>query len=107
MLRYNPRAYRFGFKFGRELSKRDVNSTKEQGLLISCYKRANVALSLPLLSGEDYKRIAKFRCSILREFCARRNYADQAPQRLELVRLLMRADARSVFNGTLTAAVLS
>lgn len=66
-------------------------------------------LSFSLPAG-DYKRIAKFRCSILREFCAR-YYVNQATMSwITRERLLLHVDAArasaSVFNGTLTAAVL-
>lgn len=66
--------------------------------------------SLSPLSAGDYKRIAKFRCSILREFCAR-HYANQAAtswitRELLLLHIGAVRASSSVFNGTLTAAVL-
>lgn len=66
-------------------------------------------LSFPL-SARDYKRIAKFRCSILREFCARILRKPGCTSWITRERLLQHVStaraSSSVFNGTLTTAVL-
>lgn len=97
MSRYNPRAYRFDFKFGREPG--GIFTRRENRVYWSAVISARMLSfppSLPSSTG-DYKRIAKFCRSILRanfahgitqaRLCNVLNYCARE-------HLLLRADAR-------------